>query len=633
MCGINGIIVKQSALGKDIPNVLKRMNDLIFHRGPDEDGTFAQIKDKYGVGMAMRRLSIIDLTSGQQPIYSDDKKIVITFNGEIYNYRELKAELEAKNINFNTSSDTEVILKLYEKEGSSSFSKLDGMFAFAIYDEHKKKVYIARDFFGEKPLYFTQTENEFLWASELKSIVSELEAKPKISSKGLNLYLRLTYVPAPHTIYEGIHKLEANHFLTYDLVTHTFNMERINDEPRPVPNSIPFEQAKLKVKDIVERNVESRSVSDVPLGTFLSGGVDSSIVSLCLSQVSSKKVETFSIGFKKNPFDETDKSQLVAKLINSNHHEFKIDENDLKNDIHEILVNFDEPFSDTAALPTYLVSKKTREHVTVALTGDGGDEVFGGYNKYYVGKMNSQYTKWIPKTLHTTIRGFANSMLATKRDHRGRRFQIRKLLNSIDYDGQFFWNIVSLANTESQLAEILLPHILETGLFDEYKKILDLDKATSLTDFRQIDKIISLEGGMLPKVDRTSMMNSLECRAPFLNRELWEFTNTLPEQYLMKGWSKKYILKEAFKDQFPDQFLERSKSGFGSPVGDWLRSSLRKELESYIDIKFLKSQELFNTDTIVPLVKNHLSRKRDNTFRVWAFYCFQKWYKYNYLKI
>ncbi|WP_136465441.1 asparagine synthase (glutamine-hydrolyzing) [Flagellimonas onchidii] len=633
MCGINGIIVKQNTSNEGISKTLNRMNDLIVHRGPDDDGTFAQAKDVYGVGMAMRRLSIIDLTSGQQPIYSDDKKIVITFNGEIYNYRELRAELEAQDISFKTTSDTEVILKLYEKEGPTSFSKLDGMFAFSIYDEQLNKVFIARDFFGEKPLYYTMLNNRFLWASELKSIVNELDQKPRISTRGLNLFLRLTYVPAPHTIYEGIHKLEANRFLEYDLSSHTFKIAPINDEPKPRPQNIPFEEAKRQVKDIVTKSVESRSVSDVPLGTFLSGGVDSSIVSLCLSQVSSKKVETFSIGFKKASFDETDKSQLVAKLINSNHHEFIIDEDDLKHNIHEILVNFDEPFSDTAALPTYLVSKKTREHVTVALTGDGGDEVFGGYNKYYVGKMNSRYTNIVPKVLHKTIRNLANSIFATKDDNRGRRFQIRKLLNSIDYDGQFFWNIVSLANTEKQLSEILLPEVMHSDLFDEYKQKLHLNKATSLTDFRQIDKIISLEGGMLPKVDRTSMLNSLECRAPFLNRELWELTNTLPEDYLMKGWNKKYILKEAFKDQFPDQFLEKSKSGFGSPVGDWLRSSLRKELESYIETKFLKSQKLFNIDTIVPLVKNHLSRKQDNTFRVWAFYCFQKWYTHNYLKI
>ncbi|WP_421804060.1 asparagine synthase (glutamine-hydrolyzing) [Flagellimonas sp.] len=632
MCGINGIITQSNVSKSDIYVTLTKMNNLIIHRGPDEDGFFTEENASFSLGMAMRRLSIIDLTSGQQPIFSNDKKIVIVFNGEIYNFRELKAELEAKNISFKTTSDTEVILKLYELEGIDAFKKLDGMYAFSIYDKRKNKLFIARDFFGEKPLYYTRQGDSFLWASELKSITRQLPQRPNISAKGLNLFLRLTYIPAPHTIYDGIHKLEANRFLEYDFTDHTYTISQINWEPKPEPQNITFGEAKKKVKEIVSKSVESRSVSDVPLGTFLSGGVDSSIVSLCLSQVSSKKVETFSIGFKKASFDETDKSQLVAKLINSNHHEFIIDEEDLKDNIHEILLNFDEPFSDSAALPTYLVSKKTREHVTVALTGDGGDEVFGGYNKYYVGKMNHRYTSLVPKGLHTTVRKLANSVLTTKDDVRGRRFQMRKLLNTINYNGQFYWDIISLANTQRQLNEILLPHLQDNHLFTEYKELLEIDKATSLTDFRMIDKIVSLEGGMLPKVDRTSMLNSLECRAPFLNKELWEFANTLPENYLMKGWNKKHILKEAFKDQFPDRFLEKSKSGFGSPVGDWLRSSLREELESYIDIKFLKSQGLFNIHTIVPLVKNHLSKKQDNTFRVWAFYCFQKWYANNYLK-
>ncbi|MDF0708332.1 asparagine synthase (glutamine-hydrolyzing) [Flagellimonas okinawensis] len=633
MCGINGIITKMASNQEQIGTVLSQMNNLIIHRGPDEDGTYTFSDTSCSVGMAMRRLSIIDLTSGKQPIFSEDGQIVIVFNGEIYNYRELKTELEAEGVTFKTTSDTEVILKLYEKEGALSFGKLDGMFAFSIHDRNKNKLFIARDFFGEKPLYYTTLENRFIWASELKSIVNQLGVKPEISPKGLNLFFRLTYVPAPHTIYNGIYKLEANHYIEYDLTTHEFKMERVNDEPEPKQQNITFDDAKAKVKEMVYKSVDSRSVSDVPLGTFLSGGVDSSIVSLCLSQATGKKIETFSIGFKKTSFDETDKSQLVAKLINSNHHEFIIDEDDLKNNIHEILINFDEPFSDTASLPTYLVSKKTREFVTVALTGDGGDEVFGGYNKYYIGKMNNRYTKLVPKGIHNSIRKIANSALATKDDNRGKRFKIKKLLNSIDYDGQFYWDIISLANTGDLLSEIMLPDIFNPDIFTEYKQKLDLEKATSLTDFRQIDKIVSLEGGMLPKVDRTSMLNSLECRAPFLNRELWEFTNTLPESYLMKGWNKKYILKEAFKDQFPNKFLEKSKSGFGSPVGDWLRQSLRKELESYIEKDRLKLQAIFKIEEITKLVQDHLSGKKDNTFRVWAFYCFQKWYWNTYMNI
>lgn len=632
MCGINGIIAKTNRNKDEIASTLNAMNDLIIHRGPDEDGVFFEENEQYTVGMGMRRLSIIDLSSGKQPIFSDDKQIVIVFNGEIYNYRILKAKLEAEGVTFNTSSDTEVILKAYEKYGVESFQWLDGMYGFSIYDKNCNKLFIARDFFGEKPLYYTHTDNAFIWASELKSIIKTIDFTPDISKKGLNLYFRLTYIPAPHTIYENIFKLEANHYIAYDLATHSTTIHKINAEPIPKPINISFEEAKTKTKKLVYKSVDSRSIADVGLGTFLSGGVDSSIISLCLSQTTDKKIDTFSIGFKKASYDETDKSRVVADMINSNHHEFIIDEDDLKNNIHEILVNFDEPFSDTAALPTHLLSEKTREHVTVALTGDGGDEVFGGYNKYYIGKMNNRYTGLVPKGLHKTIAGLSNKYLINKDDTRGRKFQINKLLNAIDYDGDFYWDIISLANTSSQLEEIMAPDYYESNIFQEYKSVLGKQKIETLTDFRLVDKILSLEGGMLAKVDRTSMMTSLECRAPFLNKDLWEFANTLPENYLMKGWNKKHILKEAFRDQFPEEFLEKSKSGFGSPTGDWLRQSLRNELESYIEPEFLKSQGIFNVAIITKLVQDHLDSKKDSTFRVWSYYCFQKWYRYNFLK-
>ena len=632
MCGINGIIAVTNISEDKIISVLNNMNNLIIHRGPDQDGLFAEENDQFTVGMGMRRLSIIDLSSGKQPIFSDDKQIVIVFNGEIYNYKVIKAKLLAEGVTFNTSSDTEVILKAYEKYGVEAFQWLDGMYGFSIYDKNINKLFIARDFFGEKPLYYTHTDKEFIWASELKSIINTIDCTPNISKKGLNLYFRLTYIPAPHTIYDNIYKLEANHYIEYDLASHNTAIHKINAEPKPKAINISFEDAKAKTKDLVYKSVDTRSIADVGLGTFLSGGVDSSIISLCLAQSSDKKIDTFSIGFKKASYDETDKSRVVADMVNSNHHEFIIDEDDLKNNIHEILVNFDEPFSDTAALPTHLLSEKTREHVTVALTGDGGDEVYGGYTKYYIGKMNNRYTGIVPKGIHKTIASLSNKYLINKDDTRGKRFKINKLLNAIDYDGDFYWDIISLANTSSQLEEIMSPDYFDTNIFQEYKDILGIQKIETLTDFRLVDKILSLEGGMLTKVDRTSMMTSLECRAPFLNKDLWEFANTLPENYLMKGWNKKHILKEAFRSEFPPEFLEKSKSGFGSPTGDWLRQSLRKEIESYIEQDLLKSQGIFNVEVITKLVQDHLDSKKESTFRVWSYYCFQKWYKFNYLK-
>ncbi|THV58104.1 asparagine synthase (glutamine-hydrolyzing) [Flagellimonas alvinocaridis] len=633
MCGINGFIKKSDPGNTELKAQINTMNDLIFHRGPDDDGVFCKTTGNYALAMGMRRLSIIDLSTGKQPISNDSGTITIVFNGEIYNYQVLRNELQSKGVTFKTKSDTEVILKLYELEGESSFKKLDGMFAFSIHDNERGKVFIARDFFGEKPLYYSKSDNQFIWASELKSLVPYLEEKPKISATGVNLFFRLTYIPPPFTIYENVHKLEANHYIEYDLGTHTYSTHQIEPDKLSQKSSIDFNTAKNTTKELVKESVGSRSISDVPLGTFLSGGVDSSIISLCLAQCKEEKINTFSIGFEKKSFDETDKSRVVSKLINSNHNEFIIGENDLKDSIHEIIINFDEPFSDTAALPTHLVSKKTRERVTVALTGDGGDEMFGGYNKYYIGKLNRRYTRLVPKGIHSAFMGIGSKLLKSNNDQRGLKFKINKLLNSIDYNGQFYWDIISLANTSEQAKKLLLNEIHDSNIFKSYMDRHNIQNPRSVHDFRYVDKFLSLDGGMLAKVDRTSMQNSLECRAPFLNKEIWHFANSLPEEYLMKGWSKKHILKEAFKDEFPENFLERGKQGFGSPVGDWLRSNLKKELLSYIEPDFLARQGLFNIDYVNTLVNDHITGKKDSTYSVWAYYCFQKWYKNIYQQL
>ncbi len=632
MCGINGFITENKESETQLRNKINQMNDMIVHRGPDDDGVFVHSESDFSIAMGMRRLSIIDLNSGKQPIYSDDGKLIIVFNGEVYNYKALKEELEKQGVLFYTKSDTEVILKLYEKQGISSFKKLDGMFAFSIYDKNKNKVFIARDFFGEKPLYYTKKDGNFTWASELKSILNLKNTTPGIDKMGLNLFFRLTYIPAPYTIYEGVSKLESNHFLIYDLNTGELAKEVI-EEPKAIDKqNITLEEAKSKVKDLVQESVESRSVSDVPIGTFLSGGVDSSVVSLCLSKMNTSKINTFSIGFEKKSYDESDKARTVAKLIDSHHHEFILNEKELENNVSEILLNFDEPFSDSSSLPSYLVANKTSGHVKVALTGDGGDEIFGGYNKYYMGKINQKYTNLIPEGVHNYLAKSVNFFMNTRSDRRGKRFKIKRLLKAIDYTDNYYWDIISLGYAADTLAMYLLPNHFEPFPFEYYKKQTGIKSPSNLTEYRTIDKFMSLEGDMLVKVDRTSMLTSLECRAPFLNKKLWDYTNTLPEQYLMKGWDKKFILKEAFRDEFPKDFLDKSKSGFGVPIGDWLRSSLKKDLEKYIDGTFLKTQNIFQVEMITKLVRDHLNGI-DNTFMVWTFFCFQKWYRNTYLNL
>ncbi len=626
MCGINGLL----AINKvdNLSEQLTAMNNLIIHRGPDADGEFIAIEDNYSIAMGMRRLSIIDLNTGNQPIYSEDFSKVIVFNGEIYNYEIIKEQLITQGCVFKTNSDTEVILKLYEKEGVKSFGKLEGMFAFSIYDKEIGKVIIARDFFGEKPLYYSQTKDGFIWASELKSIIRTLTNTPDINTTSLSLYFQLTYIPAPFTIYNGIHKLEANHYIELDCQQNSHKILEIDKTINKFNTQSKKEAVKL-THDLVKKSVLSRTISDVPLGTFLSGGVDSSIVSLCLAQQQEKKIDTFSIGFDKKSFDESDKSRLVSKLINSNHHEFIISKKDLTKNIDEIILNFDEPFADSSALATYLVSKKTKDYVKVALTGDGGDEVFGGYNKYYMGMLNKKYTAIIPQNIHNNSSKLFNQWLSTKEDSRGFRFKMNRLLKSINYDGDFYFNIISLGFNETEIKTLLQAAGYSPNSLNYYKNKIDF-KINSIANFRAIDRLLSLEGDMLVKVDRTSMLASLECRAPFLNKELWDFTNQLPDSYLINGWDKKHILKEAFKEYFPKDFLNKSKKGFGVPVGDWLRSELRLELLSFIDKSFITRQNIFSFEVISILVHNHIDSRVDNTFRVWTFYCFQKWYKNRY---
>jgi asparagine synthase (glutamine-hydrolysing) len=623
MCGINGLISRQPDI--EMQKLLHEMNNAIIHRGPDQDGFFVDNPSNCKIGMAMRRLSIIDLNSGKQPIFTEDKQKVIIFNGEIYNFKILKSQLELEGVKFVTHSDTEVIVKLYEQYGVESFSMLDGMFVFSIYDATFNKVFIARDFFGEKPLYYTKTDNRFIWASELKSILKTLPIQPSINTKSLNLFLQLTYIPAPYTIYENIHKLEANHYLEFDCSSFSFQIHEIKQNFKKYDKLSKPKAIKI-THDLVQESVMSRSIADVSLGTFLSGGVDSSIVSLCLAQQSSAKIETFSIGFDKKEFDETDKSRAVAKIIKSNHHEFIISEKDLTTNIDEIILNFDEPFADSSALASYVVSKKTKEYVTVALTGDGGDEVFGGYNKYYMGKLNEKYTNYIPYPLHRSFTYVFENLLNTKDDKRGKRFKMNRLLKAISYEDDFYYNIIALGFQEIERNEVLKANMYNENPLSYYKNKIGSRNKT-LIDFRNIDKIISLEGDMMVKVDRTSMLTSLECRAPFLNKEIWNFTSQLPENYLINGWDKKHILKESFKNYFPKDFLNKSKKGFGVPVGDWLKAGLKNELLSYIDKSFIEKQNIFYFETISNLVNNHLQGKVDNTFRVWTFYCFQKWYK------
>lgn len=632
MCGINGLILRTKNEGYNIDALVEKMNNQIIHRGPDGQGLYS---DKETVALGMRRLAIIDLHTGDQPIYTEDRSKVIVFNGEIYNFKDIRKELKDKGVRFSTQSDTEVILKGYEEYGIDIVNKLNGMFSFAIHDLLANKVVIARDRMGEKPLYFMLNSKFFVFASELKSITKILPdittEKLTISKTALNLYFSLTFIPAPYSIYENIHKLLPGNYLEIDTTDFTVKTTPYWDIPnKDNSNDITdFNFAKSKVQEILYDAVKIRMISDVPLGSFLSGGVDSSIITAIMADLEPQnKVNTFSIVSNNKNFDESARSNSVAKHIKSNHHSILLDFEELKDTYEMVLSNYDEPFADSSALPSYYVAMKTKKEVTVALTGDGGDEVFGGYNRYFMPSIGNKYRKFIPNVVHkSVIKPLINS-IPLKDDQRAGLFRYQKLINGIGAsEFEDMVNIMSLGFLPPEKNRLLISsyqvNVNEIYFRDQYDKVSNLN---SLNKSRYLDKNISLEGDMLVKVDRASMLTSLECRPPLLDHRLMELSYQLPNEFLINKGNTKYILKESFKHLLPEGLFDLPKSGFGIPVGNWLRTDLKEDLLKLTTPELLKSQDLFNIQYVSQLVKEHLSSQRDHTFKLWTVFCFQKWW-------
>jgi asparagine synthase (glutamine-hydrolysing) len=630
MCGINGIISKSKI--NDLNLMIQTMNDKIIHRGPDDDGKYIHADC---IAFGMRRLAIIDLNTGTQPIYNNDKSIVIVFNGEIYNYLELKQILIGFGVIFNTNSDTEVILKCYEYYGLSFIEKLNGMFAFAIHDLKKNKIIIARDQIGEKPLYYYKYNDQFIFASELKSIKSIFNKitnkQLTLSKEGLDLYFSLTFIPAPFTIYNEISKLLPGHYIeisTNDYTTKILNYSKVLDFSTSNERINNYEFAKKKLFNLLNDSVEKRLISDVPVGSFLSGGVDSSIITAIMaSQKSHTKIETFSIISDNKNFDESERSFAVSRHLNTIHHAINLNINELKNLVDTIILNYDEPFADSSALATYYISKKTKEYVTVALTGDGGDEVFGGYNRYFMTTYSNMYRKLIPNTLHKYLLKPLTNSFKIQNDNRGKLFKYKKFINGIGLnEKEDLSNIISLGflNKEKTLLFKYDSPKSFCNLIDyHYESVLCLSQ---LARSRFIDINVSLEGDMLTKVDRSSMLTSLECRTPLLDPRLVNFSFQLPDHFLIKGAETKYILKDTFKNMLPKGLFNLSKSGFGVPVGDWLRNELKFELLDLTNAELIINQDIFNLNYIEKIVSEHLKNENDHTFKLWCIFCFQKWW-------
>ncbi len=615
MCGIAGFS------GKGDKATVTEMIAALHHRGPDDTGVFFRGK----TALAQARLAIIDLSpGGHQPMSSDDDSIHITFNGEIYNYRELKKDLVAGNrYAFRTNSDTEVLLALYKNYGVNMFSKLNGMFALAIYDQKKDIVVLARDRFGKKPLYYGIFDSTLMFASEPKALFKHPSARRELDLHSMSLYLQYEYVPTPHSIYKGISKLKPSEYAVWDGTQLSHQSYWAFEKKQ---STVTFPEAVQELDGHLARSTKLRLISDVPLGIFLSGGIDSSTVAYYAQQASQQKIQTFSIGFKESSFDESNYARLVAQHLGTEHHEHIFAANESLDIIPTIADLLDEPLADASLLPTYLLSRYTRSHVTVALGGDGGDELLAGYDTFQALKLSLLYQK-IPTFLRTLGEPLAH-LFPEGEKNMSLGFRIRRMLDgmkvSVPYRNQRWLSSFSL---DAQHELLLNKDALQRN---EYQIIDDLLKDDpSIEPLNQLSYTFVrtyMEGDILTKVDRASMYNALEVRAPFLDHELAQFALSLPSDYKIHGFTMKYILKELMKDKLPAAVVTRPKKGFGIPLTRWLKHELKPLTDSLLSQERIKKQGLFNYATISKLQSDHLAGKQDNRKELWTLMVFQMWY-------
>ncbi len=624
MCGINGFI-KFKNQGKDaypmerMKSLVHTMNDKIIHRGPDDEGLYTDLHCALG----MRRLSIVDLDTGSQPIYNTDKTKLVIFNGEIYNYQDLKDDLTAEGCVFQTKSDTEVLLLGYENQGIDFITRLDGMFAFCIYDTVKQKWTLGRDRAGEKPLYYYKGNDFFLFGSELKSLLSSGLVNIEINTEALTTYFQLGYIPAPLSIIDGVKKLMPATVMEIKIdgeITTTKYWSLTVDDNEKYSD---YGYCKRELRNKLFASVERRMISDVSLGAFLSGGFDSSIIVGIMSQMSSQPIDTFSVGFKEKIYDESEMAAITAKHNGTNHHTITLDWDEAVKSIDELLDNMDEPFADPSLVASYAVSKMTREYVTVALSGDASDELFAGYNKYLMPYYSQMYQR-VPKVFRKgLIEAIINHLPTTSDLFR----KASKVITNAEAPVELQVKRMMCRAFSYNECQEMIPAIQPSKMnfikwqFDELKSS-DIQKRTQYVDFHTV-----LEGQMLPKVDRASMRASLETRVPMLDRDIIELAFSMPSEFKIDRHDRKKILKETFKDLLPEELFKTSKHGFDVPVGVWMMGTLKPRLDKYTEEKYLRKQCLFNKTFIDRHIEKNQPMNVDWSTKLWSFFVFQHWYE------
>lgn len=614
MCGICGKIhfdLERPVLQDDI----HKMTDLIKHRGPDDNGYYV----KENVGFGFRRLSIIDLDTGHQPLSNEDGTVWIVFNGEIYNHRDLRKQLISKGHQFKTKTDTETIVHLYEEYGSDCVKYLRGMFAFAIWDEKNKKLFCARDRFGIKPFFYFMDNDKFIFGSEIKCILSQTNLSSALSLPMLDQYLTFGYSSEDSTIYQDIRKLKPAHTLE---IEHRgkIKIRRYWDlEYRPDYSKTEDEWCKL-IDDKLSESVKAHLMSDVPLGAFLSGGVDSSAVVALMSKNTTRPVKTFSIGFKEAEFNELKYARELANKYQTEHHE-QIVEPESVSLLPHLIDAYDEPFADASAIPTYFVSKFAREFVTVVLSGDGGDELFAGYNKYQ--RMNNMRKyNVLPDTVSKHFWGGLNKMIPNGVKGKGATYYLSKPKNSFPA----FHAIWQQAERKKLFRGDIWENIKESPA--ESRRVAcftDSGSSDFMFNMQKMDMQRYMVDDILTKVDRASMQNSLEVRVPILDHEFAELTATIPSELKLKGNSKKYIFKKAMKGYLPESIISHKKQGFSVPLKSWFK----EDLKEYVNDRLINTKgplyDYLEPDYVRKVVQEHHSGMRDFNDKIWSLLFLDQW--------
>ena len=622
MCGILGFINIDRTQPAD-EQTARAMAAAIIHRGPDDEGFY--FKDNVALGM--RRLSIIDLATGHQPISNEDGSVRVVFNGEIYNFQELRQRLLARGHQFSTHSDTEVIVHLYEDHGDELLDHLNGMFAFALWDERRQRLLAARDRMGEKPLYFTQTANSFIFASELKSLVVHPAVQARVNLLALRKYLQYEFVPSPHTMIEGVYKLRPAHRLIYENGEwRTEAYWRLNYEGERL--KIGEDEAAEELHDRLREAVRMRLVSDVPLGVLLSGGIDSSAVAALAREAAEGRVKTFSIAFDEKSFDESSYARLVAGHLGTEHYERRFTEREMLEIVPEIPRLLDEPLGDGSLIPTFLLSRFTRERVTVALGGDGGDEILAGYPTYAAHRV-ADYYRALPRFVREGLIEPAVARLPVSTENLSFDFKAKKFVQGAVLPAGERHTVWMGSYTAEQQRSLLSPEVLaacpDEEVFDEIR-IYDCSNGHDIVEeMMKLDATHYLSECVLFKVDRASMAASLETRAPFLDHTLVEFLTKLPIDLKLRGLTGKYILKRAMRDRLPQQVIKRPKKGFGMPVAKWVKGELRAFVRDAFAPERLKRRGLFNVDYVERLLDEHERGVADHRKLIWTLLMFEMW--------